>query len=69
MFTMSIDQLTAEAMRLPAKERALLASHLWESLEDPNAANGDLDEIATLNLAVREESADRIRRSSSHFSR
>ncbi len=52
MFTMSIDQLTAEAMRLPAKERALLASHLWESLEDPNAANGDLDEIATLNLAA-----------------
>jgi hypothetical protein len=32
---MSIDQLAAEALRLPAKERAMLAESLWESLVDP----------------------------------
>jgi putative addiction module component (TIGR02574 family) len=31
---MSIDQIASEALRLPAKERALLAASLWESVED-----------------------------------
>ena len=32
---MGIDQIGSEALKLPARERALLAESLWESLEDP----------------------------------
>ncbi len=32
---MSIDQIAAEALRLPPQERAMLAESLWESLMDP----------------------------------
>ncbi len=32
---MKLDELAPEALRLPAKERALLASSLWESIDDP----------------------------------
>jgi putative addiction module component (TIGR02574 family) len=41
---MSIDQIAAEALRLPPRERAILAESLWESLADPfetPAAGGD----------------------------
>ncbi len=31
---MSIDQIAPEALKLPTKERALLAASLWESIED-----------------------------------
>jgi hypothetical protein len=49
---MSIEQIAAEALRLPAKERALLAGSLWESLEDPFAANTEMDDPATVALAI-----------------
>jgi len=45
---MSIDQIAAEARRLPPKERALLAGSLWESLEDPFAAHTGMDEAVML---------------------
>ena len=32
---MSIDQIAPAALKLPARERALLAASLWESIEDP----------------------------------
>ena len=32
---MSIDQIAAEARRLPPQERAMLAESLWERLIDP----------------------------------
>ena len=32
---MNIDQIAPEALKLPARERALLAASLWESVEDP----------------------------------
>ena len=32
---MSFDQIALAALRLPAKERAMLAESLWESLGDP----------------------------------
>ncbi len=32
---MSIDQIAAEALRLPPQQRAMLAESLWESLVDP----------------------------------
>ena len=52
---MSIDQMVSEALRLPAKERALLAGSLWESLGD--SFDGSLvseDETAAA-LAVERE--------------
>ncbi len=49
---MSIDQIAAEALRLPPRERAMLAESLWESLVDPfkTAAAADDDQLAALAL-------------------
>jgi hypothetical protein len=33
---MTIEQLVPEALKLPRRERALLAASLWESLDDPH---------------------------------
>lgn len=35
IWVMSIEEIAAEALRLPPKERAMLAESLWESLMDP----------------------------------
>jgi putative addiction module component (TIGR02574 family) len=48
---MSIDQIAPEALKLPARERAMLAASLWESIEDPFKFVVDLDEEAALKLA------------------
>jgi putative addiction module component (TIGR02574 family) len=48
---MSIDQIAAEALRLSAKQRALLAESLWESLGDPHEVSAADEEAATLALA------------------
>jgi putative addiction module component (TIGR02574 family) len=48
---MSIDQIAAEALRLPAKERAMLAESLWESLVDPFETPVASDEREVLALA------------------
>jgi hypothetical protein len=48
---MSIDQIAPEALKLPARERALLAASLWESIEDPFEISVDFDDEAALNLA------------------
>jgi putative addiction module component (TIGR02574 family) len=50
---MSIDQIAPEALRLPIRERALLAASLWESVEDPYvlAADRSDDDAITLALA------------------
>jgi putative addiction module component (TIGR02574 family) len=53
--SMSIDQIASEALRLPAKERALLAGSLWESLEDPSAPSVQMDETATVALALERD--------------
>jgi len=52
---MSIDQLTAEALRLPVKERAFLAGSLWESLEDPSATTPQTEDSAALALAMERD--------------
>jgi hypothetical protein len=52
---MSIDQIAAEALRLPPKQRALLAESLWESLADPFAAPGDADEAGALAQALERD--------------
>jgi putative addiction module component (TIGR02574 family) len=48
---MSIDQIAAEALRLPPKQRALLAESLWESLADPFESPGDAEDAEALTLA------------------
>lgn len=48
---MSIDQIGPEALKLPARERALLAASLWESIEDPFELPVEYDEEAALRLA------------------
>jgi len=48
---MSIDQIAAEALRLPAKERAMLAESLWESLRDPFEIPAESDDAEALTLA------------------
>jgi putative addiction module component (TIGR02574 family) len=53
---MSIDQIAAEALKLPTGERALLAASLWESIEDPFELSVDFDDEAALDLAeVRDQ--------------
>ncbi len=52
---MSIDQIAVEALRLPPRERALLAEALWESLEDPFEAKVARDDDDTLALALERD--------------
>lgn len=52
---MSIDQIASEALHLPARERALLAGSLWESLEDPSAASVQMDDAAIVALALERD--------------
>ena len=49
---MSVEQIASEALRLPARDRALLAGSLWESLEDPSATTAQMDDAAVAALAL-----------------
>ncbi len=48
---MSIDQIAPEALKLPVRERALLAASLWESIEDPYELAAGLDDDEATALA------------------
>ena len=52
---MSIDQIAPEALKLPTRERAMLAASLWESIEDPFELSVDLDDEASLSLAEKRD--------------
>jgi putative addiction module component (TIGR02574 family) len=52
---MSIDQIAAEALRLPPKERAMLAESLWESLVDPFKVPAESDDSEALALAMERD--------------
>ena len=52
---MSIDQIAAEALRLPPKERAMLAESLWESLVDPFKVPAEIDDSEALALALERD--------------
>jgi putative addiction module component (TIGR02574 family) len=52
---MSIDQIVAEALRLPAEQRALVAESLWESIEDPFEATVPMDDAEAAALAVERD--------------
>lgn len=49
---MSIDQVASEALRLPARERALLAASLWESVGDPFELSVELEDDESVDLAT-----------------
>jgi len=49
---MGIDQIAPEALRLPLKERALLAASLWESIEDPYVRMAEHSDEEAIALAV-----------------
>jgi len=53
--SMSIDQIAAEALRLPPQERAILAESLWESLVDPFEVPAVTDDAEVLALAVERD--------------
>jgi hypothetical protein len=52
---MTIDQVAAEALRLPPKDRAMLAGSLWESLTDPFEVVGETGDAETVALAVERD--------------
>ena len=52
---MSIDQIVSEALRLPVKQRALLAESLWESLEDSFEGALVSDDATAAALAVERD--------------
>jgi len=52
---MSVEQIAAEALRLSAGERALLASSLWESLEAPFLAPGSIEDAEAQTLALERD--------------
>ena len=61
---MSIDQIAAEALRLPPQERAMLAESLWESLADPfeiPAVTADAEAVALAMERDRELEAGDVR--------
>jgi len=52
---MSIEQIAAEALRLPPKERAMLAESLWESLADPFKIAALADDAEAVALAAERD--------------
>ena len=52
---MSIEQIAAEALRLPPKERAMLAESLWESLADPFKNPASTDDAEAVALATERD--------------
>ena len=53
---MLIDEIAPEALKLPPRERALLAASLWESIGDPNDLAADFDDEEAINLALTRDS-------------
>jgi hypothetical protein len=54
-YGMNVDQIATEALRLPARERVLLAGSLWESLGDPSATAAPMDDAAVMALALERD--------------
>ena len=52
---MNLDELAPEALKLPIRDRAMLAAFLWESLDDPFAKVEELDDEEALALAEKRD--------------
>jgi len=53
---MTVDQIVPEALRLSPKERAMLASSLWESIGDPYSPTIDQSGQEAIALAIQRDS-------------
>lgn len=53
--SMGIDQIVSEALRLPPKQRAMLAESLWESLADPYMTPAEQDDAETIKAALERD--------------
>jgi hypothetical protein len=51
----NLEPIAPEALRLPLKERALLAASLWESIEDPYPLGPEHSDEAAINLALERD--------------
>ncbi len=49
---MNLEQIAPEALRLPPRERALLAASLWESIGDPRVLAVDRSDEDAITLAL-----------------
>ena len=59
---MSIEEIAAAALRLPPKERAMLAESLWESLMDPfKVPAGGEDQDATALATERDRQLESVK--------
>ncbi len=52
---MGIDQIASEALRLPPKQRAMLAESPWESLVDPYKLPAEQDDAETIKVALERD--------------
>jgi putative addiction module component (TIGR02574 family) len=52
---MKIEELAPEALRLPIKDRVLLAASLWESLDDPYDLAVSFDDDEAISLAIKRD--------------
>ena len=52
---MKIEELTPEALKLPTRDRVLLASSLWDSIEDPYDLTVSLGDEEAIALAMKRD--------------
>jgi putative addiction module component (TIGR02574 family) len=52
---MKIEELVPEALRLPTKDRVLLAASLWDSIDDPYDLAVSLEDEEAISLALKRD--------------
>jgi hypothetical protein len=52
---MKIEELVPEALRLPTKDRVLLAASLWESIVDPYDLAVSFEDDEAISLALKRD--------------
>ena len=52
---MKIEKLVPEALRLPTKDRVLLAASLWESIVDPYDLTVSFEDDEAISLALKRD--------------
>ena len=52
---MKLEELAPEALRLPTKDRVLLAASLWESIDDPYDLAVSYDDDEAISLAIKRD--------------
>ncbi len=50
---MHIDEISSEALKLKAHDRALLAEIIWESLDDPFCKTNDISDDEAIQLSIK----------------